>query len=206
MGKPDFKTDKDYGFAVDLKDDRPLPDGHNLYFGNCCNDVEALQKILDMYVDVSTRETIESVNDHKMDFALNFIDAMVITMKEKNNIVLESLNEVEAELNDVNHRIVKPNLSGRTLTKEEKLEIYDLQEGLLLQRRRIKDVFTIQKVFIENMEKTRNFILSMNQRFYSPKSDRFKEDKNFYMDKIAPTKNNTRVQTKEGGWKDDRAV
>lgn len=202
----DFKTDKEYGFVVDLKDERGLPEGHNLCFDNCCTDVEAMKMILDMYIDPSSRESIESTNEHKMDFALNFIDSMIVIMREKNVVVLDALNEVETEINDVNHRIVKPTLSGRTLSKEEKLEIYDLQEGLLLQRRKIKDVFTIQKVFIENMEKTRNFILSMNHRFYSPKSDRFKEDKNFYMDKIAPTKNNTRVQTKEGGWKDDRAI
>lgn len=202
----DFKTDKEYGFVVDLKDERGLPEGHSLCFDDCCSDVRALQKILDMYIDVSSRESIESANDHKMDFALNFIDSMIVIMRNKNVVALNSLNEVEAELNDVNHRIVKPTLSGRTLSKEEKLEIYDLQEELLIQRRRIKDIFTIQKVFIENMEKTRNFILSMNQRFYSPKSDRFKEDKNFYMDKIAPTKNNTRLQIKGEGDFNDRAV
>lgn len=189
-----FKPDKDFGVNISLTEDRSLPKGHKIFnLQYTDTEVDAIKKILDKYVNTSTLESACELNNHKIDFSITFLDSMIIIMTKKFEETEKYLKDVESELNDINHRIIKPTLSGNPLTKEEKIKIFDMQEELLVYRRNLKDSISIQKVFIENLEKTRNFILSMNQRMYTPKSERFQNDSEFY---IKCNKNrDTRVNT-----------
>lgn len=194
MGSSKLKTDEEYGYTVSLNQDRPLPEGHDIFnFGTTKNEVAALSKIFNKYMNTTTLESTCKIPEYKIDFSLNFLDTMIIIVGKKMEQTIQYLEDIETQLNDISHRIIKPSLSGRVMTKEDKLKIYDMQEELLMRRRNIKDALSMQKVFIENMEKTRNFNLAMNQRMYSPKSERFQNDPGFYIDK--KINKETRVNT-----------
>lgn len=189
-----FKPDKDFGVNISLTEDRSLPKGHKIFnLQYTDTEVDAIKKILDKYINTSTLDSACELNNHKIDFSITFLDSMIIIMTKKFEETEKYLKDVESELNDISHRIIKPTLSGNPLTKEEKIKIFDMQEELLVYRRNLKDSISIQKVFIENLEKTRNFILSMNQRMYTPKSERFQNDSEFYI-KCSKNKD-TRVNT-----------
>lgn len=191
-----LKTDDEYGYVVDLKYDRELPAGHTINIKNISTEIDALKKMFDRYMDTSTIEKACDIASHKIDFSVSFLDPMIIIMNSKMIETMKYLDDVEVQLQDISHRIIKPSLSGKVMSKEEKLKIYDMQEELLLRRRNLKDALSMQKVFIDNMEKTRNFNLSMNQRKYRPKSERFQPDPDFYIGKAADKyKEETRVDT-----------
>lgn len=193
-----FKTDDEYKFNISLPENRKLPKGNNFDFHNNTTDVEVLKEILDGYFDTSSLESTSQFPSYKMDFSINVIDAMIIITKEKLENTIKYFNNIESQLNDINHRIIKSGLYGNKMSKEEKLEIFDMQEELLMYRRKIKDTMSVEKVMVENFENIRNFILSMNQRKYKPKSNRFQNDDNFFIDKAAniyKDNKNTRLNT-----------
>ena len=193
-----FKTDDEYKFNISLPENRKLPKGNNFDFHNNATDVEVLKEILDGYFDTSSLESTSQFPSYKMDFSINVIDAMIIITKEKLENTIKYFNNIESQLNDINHRIIKSGLYGNKMSKEEKLEIFDMQEELLMYRRKIKDTMSVEKVMVENFENIRNFILSMNQRKYKPKSNRFQNDDNFFIDKAAniyKDNKNTRLNT-----------
>lgn len=193
-----FKTDDEYRFNISLPENRKLPKGNNFDFHNNTTDVEVLKEILDGYFDTSSLESTSQFPSYKMDFSINVIDAMIIITKEKLENTIKYFNNIESQLNDINHRIIKSGLYGNKMSKEEKLEIFDMQEELLMYRRKIKDTMSVEKVMVENFENIRNFILSMNQRKYKPKSNRFQNDDNFFIDKAAniyKDNKNTRLNT-----------
>lgn len=194
MGSDKLKKDEEYGYTVSLNEGRPLPEGHDIFnFGATKNEVAALSKIFNKYMNTTTLESTCKIPEYKIDFSLNFLDAMILIVTKKMEQTMQYLDDIETQLNDISHRIIKPSLSGRVMSKDDKLKIYDMQEELLMRRRNIKDALSMQKVFIENMERTRNFNLAMNQRMYSPKSERFQGDPGFYIDK--KINKETRVNT-----------
>ena len=73
-----------------------------------------------------------------------------------------------------------PSIAGQQFTNEEKLELFDQYSDVLNKRRSIKDVLAVMNVFIENIEQTRNFILGMNRRQYSAKSQKFSGDSDYH--------------------------
>jgi hypothetical protein len=192
-----LKTDETYGYAVDLKYGRELPYGHKLDTRGIRTDVDALRKILDLYLDTSTMESTMDITNHKIDFSVTFLDAILLIVSEKLTKAFEYLADVDAQLQDISHRIIKPSLSGQAMGKEDKIAIYDMQEDLLIRRRNLKDAISILKVMQENIEKTRNFNLSMNNRMYRPKSERFQPDPDFYIGKAADKNKpeDTRINT-----------
>ena len=183
-----FKSDADYNYQVDLLPDRDMPPGHT-GFGFTAGDteVEALGKILDAYMDTSSPESIFEFQHHKLEFSITFLDSMILILSDKRAIVEAYYDEVEKQLEAVNHRILKPYVDGRVLTNEEKLDIYNQNETLLVQRRNLKDTIAVLKVNIENLEKSRNFIFGMNQRKYTPKTDKFKNDDRYQLGKVSRT-------------------
>ena len=183
----DAKPDKEYDTRISLEDNRQLPNGHTFHHAGEHSDVEVIDKILSGWFNDENIETISEFSDYKMDFALTYIDTMIIIMNEKMNTTRKYFEEIEHQSEAISHRIIKPFLSGKPINKEEKLEIYDLQENILVKRRKLKDTLSIMGVFIENMEKTRNFILSMNTRYYTPKSDKFKNDEKYNIPPVRST-------------------
>ena len=183
-----FKSDADYNYQIDLLPDRDIPSGHT-GFGFTENDteVDAISKILDAYIDTSSPESIFEFQHHKMEFSVTFLDSMILILSDKKATVQAYYDEVEKQLEAVNHRVLKPYVDGRVLTNEEKLDIYDQNEKLLVQRRNLKDTIAVLKVNVENLEKSRNFILGMNQRKYTPKTDKFKNDDRYQLGKISRT-------------------
>ena len=184
MGR--FKSDAEYNYQVELLPDRSMPDGHTGFgFTSHDTEVEVLNKILDAYIDTSSPEEIFKFQNHKLEFSVTFLDSIILILTDKRTIVQSYYDEVEKQLEAVNHRILKPYVDGRVLTKDDKLEIYDEQEKLLVQRRNLKDTIAVLKVNIDNLEKSRNFILGMNQRKYTPKTDKFKNDDRYQLGKVS---------------------
>lgn len=172
-----FKTDSEFGYHVSLDDDHSFAEGHNIF--ELCEDdteVSALQKILDCYFDTETLDSIAGFNDYKIDFSISFLDTICLIFKQKIKEVNIQFNELERQCTDITHHMTKPELTGQAFTAEEKIKLFDEQQALLIQRRRVKDTLSIMRALLENMEKSRNFILGMNRRMYSPKSEKFKDD------------------------------
>lgn len=179
-----FKSDADYNYQVELTPDRDMPVGHKGFnFDIQDTEVNVLKKVLDAYIDTSDMSTIMEFTNHKLDFSIIFIDAMILILSDKRAIIQAYFDEVDKQLEAINHRMIKPYVDGRVLAKEEKLEIYDMQEELLVERRNLKDTIAVLKVIVENLEKSRNFILGMNQRKYTPKTDKFKNDADYQLGK-----------------------
>lgn len=180
-----LKTDAEYNYQVELTPDRDMPKGHRGFgFTPDDTEVEALQKILNGYIDASTPDKAIEFSNHKMEFSITFLDSFILILTDKKSMIQAYYDEVEKQLEAVNHRMIKPHVEGRVLSMEEKLELYDIQEKLLIQRRSLKDTVSALRVNIENLEKSRNFILGMNQRKYTPKTDRFKNDDNYQLGKV----------------------
>lgn len=180
-----FKTDAEYNYQVDLLPDRDIPVGHTGFdFNPNDTEVDALIKILDAYIDTSSPEKIFEFQHHKLDFSITVLDSMILILSGKKTMVQVYYDEVERQLEAINHRIIKPHIEGRVITTEEKLDIYNQNEALLVRRRNLKDTIAVLKVNIENLEKSRNFILGMNQRKYTPKTNRFKNDDRYQLGKI----------------------
>ena len=180
-----FKSDADYNYQVELLPDREMPSGHTGFnFNDTDTEVTALNKILDAYIDTSSIESVGNFQHHKMEFSITFLDSMILILSRKKATVQSYYDEVEKQLEAINHRILKPYVDGRVLTDQEKLDIYSQYETLLIQRRNLKDTIAILKVNVENFEKSRNFILGMNQRKYTPKTDKFKNDDRYQLGKI----------------------
>ena len=174
-----FKTDEEYGYNINFTKDRHLPAGHDFNITNHDDEVSALEKILNGYFDVSSIEKASELTNYKMDFGIVFLDSIIQILSKKYSIVNEYAEELDKQTSDMSHKMTIPYLSGQTISKEEKLEAYETLEKIYVQRRKIKDTLSILRVTIENFEKTRNFIVSMNRRQYSPKSKKFHGDKSF---------------------------
>lgn len=180
----EFKSDTEYGIQIELTPDRDLPIGHKGFnLDETDTEVTALQKILDKYIDTSSSEAMLEFNDHKVDFSVVFIDSIVKICEIKCAEMESVFDEVNKQIDAINHRILKPYVDGKALTIENKMEIYDMYEELLIQRRRLKDSIAALKVFIDNSKKSRNYILGMNQRKYTPKTDKFKNDADYQLGK-----------------------
>lgn len=171
-----FKTDDAYGYHISLEEDRSLQAGHDVGLTSEDTDVTALKKIFDSYIDTSSPDKTAEFIDHKLDFSVTVLDSMYLVLRDKVKEANEQFEEVERELGDISHRMSKTYLSGKTFTSEEKVDMFDKQQELLVRRRNLKDSLTVMRVLMENFEKSRNFILGMNRRQYSAKSNRFKED------------------------------
>jgi hypothetical protein len=140
---------------------------------------------MNKFMDTSSIESARRIPSQKIDFSISVLDTMILIATKKLAEITKYYEDIELQLADLSHRVIKPKIIGENMTKEEKLNIYDIYEDLLISRRELKDAMSMLKILIENTEKTRNFNLSMNQRMYRPKSDRFKDNPNFYMDKVA---------------------
>lgn len=176
-----FKSDKDYGYQVSLKDGRPFPPGHKLGFSADDTEVDVLRKILDAFIDTSSADSISKFTDYKLEFGLSMLDPMCIALMEKLDEISKELKEIEAQEADIQHLMTKPYLAGTTITAAEKVKIYDMHEEILIKRRNVKDTMTMVQVILDNMIKSRNFILGMNRRMYSAKSDNFRDNPLFQM-------------------------
>ena len=179
-----FKPDTEYSCQIELLPDRDIPKGHEGFgFTEKDTEVDALTKILDKYIDVSDINKAVSFCNHKIDFSVTFLDSLIIILSDKKATMQAYYEEVDKQHEAINHRMIKPYVDGRMLTNEEKLEVYNMLEKLLVERRNLKDAIALLKVNIENLEKSRNFILGMNQRKYTPKTERFKNDSRFQLGK-----------------------
>ena len=179
-----FKKDEEYGYTVNFERGRHLPEGHkNIFnFRNSDTEVDVIKKIIDEYIDTSDVKSVAEFNNHKIDFATNVIDSIIIILNEKLNQVQSLNDETDNSLADVSHRMIKPMLNGTTMNIEDKVNLFDIQSDLLLSRRYIKDAISALRVMIENTEKCRNFILCMNNRKYTPKAERFKDNDDYKID------------------------
>lgn len=174
-----FKSDEEYGYKISLDDERSYARGYAFGFTEADTDVTALRKIIDGWFDVSSIDHIKAFADYKLDFSINVLDTLVLTLTEKVEKVRQEFSELEDESNDIAHRITKAYMTGKTVSPKEKIQIYDEHEEVLVQRRKVKDTLSVLEAILDNMVKSRNFILSMNQRQYRAKSTRYKGDPNF---------------------------
>jgi len=195
-----FKSDKDFGYHVSLVDGREYAEGHSLFGLNATDtEVTALQKILDKYFDTTSLDGIASFADYKLDFSISFLDTICLIMNEKIAETNAQFRELEDQLSDISHRMT-PSLSGQQFTTEQKVELFDMQRDLLSKRRNVKDALTVMRVFADNIEQVRNFVLGMNRRQYSAKSQMFSDDVNYHYgakdtsDAKNPTKVSVHVQ------------
>lgn len=173
----EHKTDAEYGLQVSLDPDRALVPGYPI--PPVSNDVKALQEIIDSYINVDSTESLIKFMDCKVDFAVSFLDSIYLIVSKKYDIASKYYEDLDNELTDISHNILRPYMGGRVIDKEEKLQIYEEQERVLLYRRDIKDSLTVMKILMENIEKARNFILGMNKRQYSSRSTRYRSDPNY---------------------------
>ncbi|MCM1220975.1 MAG: hypothetical protein NC548_41465 [Lachnospiraceae bacterium] len=176
-----FKSDEEYGYKISLDEDRSYARGYRFGFNESDTDVSALRKIINGWFDVSDIEHIKAFADHKLDFSITVLDTLVLAFTEKVDKVRAEFAELEDESNDIAHRITKAVLTGKSVTPKEKIQIYDEHEKVLVQRRKVKDTLSVLEAVLDNMVKSRNFILSMNQRQYRAKSTKYKGDPNFDM-------------------------
>ena len=187
----DRKTDKEYGYLTELPKDRSLPEGHQIDITdisgltispdghNIITDVKLIEHILNSYIDVSTIDNAASFSNYKLDFGIVFIDTMWQVMYSKFLDMASYCSELDRQVSDIQHRMTKPYLLGQTISREDKLILYEILEDVCIKRRQIKDTMVVIKTFLENIDKIKNSILSMNKRQYFPKSDRFQGDKTF---------------------------
>ena len=175
----DFHTDKEYGYCVELSNTRPLPIGHKIGFTSEDTEVTAIQKIFNAYFNTESIESLIHFSEYKLEFALTVIDALYLVAKNILDEGNKQFNELEMQLTDIAHKMTKNKIEGYNFSKSEKVEIFDTQQDLYNKRRLLKDTLSILRVIIDNMEKTRNFILGMNRRNFTPKSQRFKDDDGF---------------------------
>lgn len=194
-----FKTDEDYGYKISLDDERTYARGYTFGFTETDTDVTALRKIIDGWFDVSDIEHIKAFADYKLDFSINVLDTLVLAFTEKVEKVRKEFAELEDESNDISHRITKAYLTGKTVTPKEKIQVYDEHEKVLVQRRKVKDTLSVLEAVLDNMIKSRNFILSMNQRQYRAKSTKYKGDPNFDMQSKVDIYTNGEESTDCGG-------
>lgn len=179
-----FKKDSAFNTPLSLAPDRELPVGHNGFnFNECTDEISALQAIIDEYIDTTSLETILTFYEHKIDFSVTFIDSLILILSKKYSLIHEQYDETEKQLEAISHRMIKPFIDGGTTTNAEKLEIYEQQEHLLIQRRNLKDSIAVLKVCIENFENARNFVLGMSKRRYTPQTDKYKNDDRFQLGK-----------------------
>ena len=176
-----FKRDEMYGYKVSLDENHTFAEGHHNVFELNEDDTEvtALQKILDVYFDTESLDSLSKFIDYKIDFSISFLDTICLILTTKLNEMNSEYEELERQGNDIAHRMTKGELTGQVFTKEEKIEMFDMQQAILVKRRRAKDTLTVMRVLLENMEKSRNFILGMNRRQFSPSSNRFQGDPEF---------------------------
>ena len=179
-----FKRDEAYGYKVSLDENHSFAEGHHNVFELSEDDTEvtALQKILDVYFDTESLDSLSSFIDYKIDFSISFLDTICLILSSKLEEMDEEYEELERQGNDISHRMTKGELTGQVFTAEEKIEMFDLQQSILVKRRRAKDTLTVMRVLLENMEKSRNFILGMNRRQFTPSSDRFRNDPEFKLE------------------------
>lgn len=176
-----FKTDEEYGYKISLDDEREYARGYAFGFSETDTDVSALRKIIDGWFDVSDVEHIKLFADYKLDFSINVLDTLVLALTEKVEKVRREFEELEYESNDIAHRITKAYLTGKPVSPKEKIQVYDQHEEVLVQRRKVKDTLSILEAILDNMVKSRNFILSMNQRQYRAKSIKYRGNPEFDM-------------------------
>lgn len=187
------KSDDEYGL-VTLEPNRTLPAGYKINTSPGDTDVSILKRILDEYITVDTVDDVIKFMNYKTDFAITILDAVSIIIDEKLKKVMKFNKEIEEEFEDINHRIIKPHLVGTTLPKEDKLEIFDETARILVERRHTKDAMTLLRVYKENVEKTRNFILGMNHRQYSPNASKNSGNPDYHI----PSKvENMKIRTKD---------
>lgn len=174
--KNGFKSDKEYGYQISLSDDRPFPPGHELGFTNDDTEVTVIQKILDAFIDTTNADSISEFANYKLEFSLSVLDPFCIVLTKKIADISKELEELGTQEADIHHLMTRPYLAGTTITSTEKVAIYDKHEAILIKRRNVKDTLSALQVLLENLQKSRNFILGMNRRAYSAKSNEFKTD------------------------------
>lgn len=174
-----FKSDEEYGYKISLDDERSYARGYTFGFDETDTDVSALRKIVNGWFDVSDIDHIKAFADYKLDFSINVLDTLVLALTEKVEKVRKEFTELEEESNDIAHRITKRYMTGKPVSPKEKIQIYDEHEEVLVQRRKVKDTLSVLEAILDNMVKSRNFILSMNQRQYRAKSTRYRGDPEF---------------------------
>lgn len=179
MTHSNFKRDEEYGYQISLKDDRPFLEGHQIGFTKDDTEVTAIQKILDAYIDTSTPDAIAEFPSYKMEFSINVLDSFCIALVKKIDKMTKELDEIKMQEEDIQHLMTKPYLTGQTISPNEKIEIYNRHEKIVVNRRNIKDAIVALQVVLENTEKARNFILGMNRRIYSAKSAKYRDDPSF---------------------------
>jgi hypothetical protein len=185
-------TDEEYGTVV-LKEGRPVPKGHYMDI-RAYNDIEALKTILDEYI-VCSEAGLCNFTDHKLAFALEFLDGLYLLIDQKYQYADERVKELCKRESDIEHKVIEPMLKGGAqYSTEEKCDIFDKLGDTLEKRRKVKDAEKILEVFRDNIEKTRNFIIGMNQRRFSPKSEYFQRDESY---KIGPKQANKVMESKE---------
>ena len=176
-----FKTDEDYGYCIELSNSRKPLSGHKLGFDKNDTEVSAIAKILQAYFNTESIEKLIKFSEYKLEFALSVIDSFYLSAKDiliKGN---DQYDELEKQLTDLAHKMTKNKIGGYEFSVDEKIEIFDIYQELLNKRRLLKDTLAVLRVLVDNMEKTRNFILGMNRRNFTPKSQRFKDDEDFVL-------------------------
>lgn len=195
-----FKTNKDYGYRVYMDENRDYADGHNLFvFKEDFTEVDAIKSILSGFIDTSSADEFAKFNDHSIDFAISVLDTFILKLTEQLKEGKKFLEDIEKEQNDISHKMIQPYLYGTSISIDEKLQIYELNEQVLIKRRKVKDSITIIEILLDNYTKSRNFILAMGKRKYSPKSEEYKNNKEFRINNAAnifrDKSENTRVMT-----------
>lgn len=177
-------SDAEYGYQLFLEEDRGYPEGHeltkNIQNLSTLTDTHIIRHIVDSYMDLSTDESIKRFSNYKLDFSENYLDAFCQIYKEKAEKAKVMLDEFDKQEADLSHLIIKSKMIGNSpLTDKKKLKIFNELEELYIKRRWVKDMYLTARVLLEHAEKSRNYVLGMNKRQYSPMSEKYGNDKEF---------------------------
>ena len=115
------------------------------------------------------RSIIETDYDKKHLAAfLKYVSRPIYEMKES---IESSKNEIENQKTDLEHK-----LSFSEVDSQEYNATLRAIGDSILERRRVKDMGSIIAVISTNLNRSGNFILSMNKRQYTPRSEKYKKD------------------------------
>lgn len=163
--------------SMDLPQTRLYPAGIPIMInGRSIDSLQALKLIIAAHINTSTQENVVTLSKNRETLADTLLDAWCQLLEERVKEVSQMVDESEKELIDLEHTKTIPVVNGYPLTNENKLRMWDIEEKVAVNRRYVKDVQSILYIFLTNMRKTRNFVLGMKKRKYSPKSKRFQRD------------------------------
>ena len=109
----------------------------------------------------------------KTDNAIDLLDKICKRIDALNKSYNSQLEEAQNQKDDLEHIYLAKKLNGESSDHVNK--ITDDMGNIIILRRTLKDASSVTRVIFENFNRTKSFLVNMDTRYYSPKSNEFLE-------------------------------